>query len=815
MHQPPPHHVPEARGGFYYDSRSPTEPATSGRTDSASLGSYLNYYRLPPSFIYLILLAIEALLRRGLRPGEIAAVFCAITVAAVIVAGELARYHSNALKSAWEDVKRAARFLKKRKWTIVFAFMMGFNVFLIVCVLAERPASGVLYINSVPAGATVWVNGDSVGLTPGWWFTPAGWVAVRLSHPETMHFDTSATIVAHKVTRLDSLKLKRVKVSLMILTEPLGATVWLDGRELGQMSPTEDSVVTGIHQLRIAKSDFVEKDTIVRVVNSLTEVHEVHVVLDSPAVHINYRGQGRWVTPAYRDSLAEELRRRVNVAADSQRWEVAHAILDTLRGVDSAMAATLRTRITRTVSLHGAIHAAISERQWAEAMRLVAQLRLQPIASDEARRLSELVTTLVRFHRDIDSALSQRQWVRAKALVRELSNLRPDQIRDYLDRIRRGEEEDRNAAIANLTGQLDDAVAHRRWGDVDQLMDSLSHFDADTARRYAECVRDAKQAHATELRQRAWDAIDSMNWDRARTYTDTLYRLDSTAHSEFPLLTWNSSPSMRDARRGPAAATIGERLYVVGGYNGYYLRTMEVYDFGTHRWSNGPVMPTVRWACAAASIEGKLYVVGGSDGTHYLPTLDIYDPVTREWTTGPPMRTNRWEPAAAAVGGRLYVVGGSDSSGTPLNTAEMYNPTTGEWRECAVMPTARYGLAAAEVDRRFYVVGGCVRGNSQAVLEIYDPVTNVWSTGPPMSTPRRGLAVAEVCGKLYAVGGFHEGKVLRSVEVFDVRTNRWRFCPPMSEARFDLAVAVFGRALYVIGGYDGVWNLNTIEILEP
>ena len=88
---------------------------------------------------------------------------------------------------------------------------------------------------------------------------------------------------------------------------------------------------------------------------------------------------------------------------------------------------------------------------------------------------------------------------------------------------------------------------------------------------------------------------------------------------------------MSTARACPAAAAIDGKLYVMGGYNGQRLSSVELYDPATNAWEAVAPMSTARIASAAAVSDGKLYVMGGYDGQGRLSSVEQYDPAKDEW----------------------------------------------------------------------------------------------------------------------------------------------------------------------------------------
>jgi hypothetical protein len=97
---------------------------------------------------------------------------------------------------------------------------------------------------------------------------------------------------------------------------------------------------------------------------------------------------------------------------------------------------------------------------------------------------------------------------------------------------------------------------------------------------------------------------------------------------------WRTGPSLLQARYEAGAATVGSRIYEVGGGSGY--RPMEVFDPDTGSWAY-PTHPEPSYAHlyggSAASLGMNIFFL--NDATERAGQVDIYDTVTGEWHAGP------------------------------------------------------------------------------------------------------------------------------------------------------------------------------------
>ena len=105
---------------------------------------------------------------------------------------------------------------------------------------------------------------------------------------------------------------------------------------------------------------------------------------------------------------------------------------------------------------------------------------------------------------------------------------------------------------------------------------------------------------------------------------------------------WTRGAERSSKRSGSAAAVLGDRIYVIGGYDGSnQLKSMEWFDTNTQTWTRGAGMSSKRSGCAAAALGDKIYVIGGHDGSVRLNSMEWFDKNTQKWTRGAEMSSKR------------------------------------------------------------------------------------------------------------------------------------------------------------------------------
>jgi N-acetylneuraminic acid mutarotase len=139
--------------------------------------------------------------------------------------------------------------------------------------------------------------------------------------------------------------------------------------------------------------------------------------------------------------------------------------------------------------------------------------------------------------------------------------------------------------------------------------------------------------------------------------------------------TWQSLPDLPEPRSSHDAAVVGNKLYVVGGWNmqGSGGSTAKWHDTALSvnladpnaAWKPIAPPPFKRRALALAEFQGRLYCIGGMQSEGGPTTaVAIYDPKTDQWSDGPHLLGGPMDgfgAAAYACQGGLYVTTSSGS----------------------------------------------------------------------------------------------------------------------------------------------------------
>src|SRR5256885_1581829 len=181
-----------------------------------------------------------------------------------------------------------------------------------------------------------------------------------------------------------------------------------------------------------------------------------------------------------------------------------------------------------------------------------------------------------------------------------------------------------------------------------------------------------------------------------------------------------------------AVVSTGDAIYAIGGTGEGGGHVLEIERFDGTEWRDESKLPGDGLnAPAAAAIGHRIYVIGGFKTTTNVPTSDvlIYDTDAHSWSNAAPLPAPRGGHAAVVLDGRIHVIGGGNSQTTLADHSE-YDPATNRWTERAPLSRSRGSPAAVAFDGKLYSIGGRSGPGDFGDVEIYDPVSDGWTAGP-------------------------------------------------------------------------------------
>jgi len=190
-------------------------------------------------------------------------------------------------------------------------------------------------------------------------------------------------------------------------------------------------------------------------------------------------------------------------------------------------------------------------------------------------------------------------------------------------------------------------------------------------------------------------------------------------------------PNLSAAKFATGCASVGNYIYVMGGYNG--TNRYDVIEGFSVNSSTGaltaltgePTLSVAKHAISCASVGKFIYAFGGSASTGIVDTIEGFsvNPSTGELTalTGEPvLSVAKYGVSCASVGNYIYVMGGYTTAATNVIEGFSVNPSTGELTaltEEPVLSVAKYYTGCASVGNYIYVMGGYNGTNRYDVIE--------------------------------------------------------------------------------------------------
>lgn len=208
------------------------------------------------------------------------------------------------------------------------------------------------------------------------------------------------------------------------------------------------------------------------------------------------------------------------------------------------------------------------------------------------------------------------------------------------------------------------------------------------------------------------------NGDEGTTETES----NSVWVFDLSLGAWVAGPAMPAPRVGLSLASVGGKIYAIGG-KGPNAERIFVLDPDQNRWSIAKsTLPAPRSDCAVVVSGGEIYVIGGAVGNVATARVDIFNPATGAWRVGPALPAARGGHVAVVLDGKIHVTGGQSIHPPKTYPDHFVLTSGGAWRKAAPLPTPRHGAIAAAAHGKFFVVGGSPGAGVYSVFTASDVV---------------------------------------------------------------------------------------------
>ncbi|XP_054087040.1 kelch-like protein 4 isoform X2 [Zeugodacus cucurbitae] len=187
---------------------------------------------------------------------------------------------------------------------------------------------------------------------------------------------------------------------------------------------------------------------------------------------------------------------------------------------------------------------------------------------------------------------------------------------------------------------------------------------------------------------------------------------------------------MLEARYDPSIVELDGKIYAIGGYgdNKTVLQSVERYT-ESNGWESVAPLRTARRGAAPVTFNGKIYIMGGFNG-NCLKSVECYHPDLNTWTSCADMLYDYF--SVAAHNGHIYVVGDYYFS----CIVERYDPQRDTWSKiCSLDDAFRGSRACASFDNKLWTIGGSLLDGSTAVA-VYNEANDSWEMKRPLAVGR-------------------------------------------------------------------------------
>jgi hypothetical protein len=301
---------------------------------------------------------------------------------------------------------------------------------------------------------------------------------------------------------------------------------------------------------------------------------------------------------------------------------------------------------------------------------------------------------------------------------------------------------------------------------------------------------------------------------------------------------WLRGPNLPAPRQDAAAAVLGGRIYVVGGFGPEARPTDTTFVLEPASGTNmspspeqppAPTLPLGSWTtarpipepidhAAAASLDGYLYVAGGSVEKLVTNKFWRYDPADDSWAVLPPLPVPRYGATMQAEDGKLYLIGGTSSHGHDERGIEVYDPATASWSIIEnALSVEREASATAAFGDKIALVGGRDREqHNLPACDFWDPAHGSWAACSSLRLARSSFGLAAVGDRLMAIGGLNllTGATTQTIEISGPGARGWMEGRWMPAPRQGMSIAVLGHSVWVIGGSNWDSTAPTTSVLR-
>lgn len=165
------------------------------------------------------------------------------------------------------------------------------------------------------------------------------------------------------------------------------------------------------------------------------------------------------------------------------------------------------------------------------------------------------------------------------------------------------------------------------------------------------------------------------------------------------------------------------KLYFIGGCNRKQLKLVNCYDPGIMQWQVKRNLNHARSRMASCVHAGRIYIIGGWNGTN-LNSVERYNSEEDCCEDLPGLREGRHDANAYSFGEKIFVAGGN-KYGVRLSSVEVYNDKDSTWTKIADLNVPRILPGICTVKNKLIVFGGD-RKDGESLCEFWSEKHDTW-----------------------------------------------------------------------------------------
>jgi hypothetical protein len=200
------------------------------------------------------------------------------------------------------------------------------------------------------------------------------------------------------------------------------------------------------------------------------------------------------------------------------------------------------------------------------------------------------------------------------------------------------------------------------------------------------------------------------------------------------MIKWSVIPCPKRLHAGHGVGVVDEKIFIFGGYDNVYddleFDTIDVFSVKEEKWLDSLKMLDAKGDMGIAVIGNKIFVIGGFNYfDKCLSTVEVLDTETNKWSILPSIKTARSKMGITVVDDRfIWIFGGMN--GEILDSIEIFDTEKNEWSTSSIKLTSpMYDMKAITIDHKIFII-------SFERNEVLDIDSMKWSTMPTQEFKR-------------------------------------------------------------------------------